>query len=162
MASWSPQDPYKIIYLSNYWIDLYFLCLCLNPRWMIGWLQDQSTNELCNFLVFPLICFDYDWYRTPADCIRHKWLCSSVGVCCVSICCLCFWTSAQGTSGVKSPSSSTHSKPQQQDQLPVSLYLPPFLTPTHRAPPVSMCEQRNNSTAVLRWNMKPSLVPQRL
>lgn len=30
------------------------------------------------------------------------------------------------------------------------------------APRVSSCEQRNNSPAVLQWNMKPSLVPQRL
>lgn len=66
---------------------------------------------------------------------------------------LCFWTSAQGTSGVDSPSSRSSS------QLPPSPSLPHSDSSSQG---LCVCEQRNNSPPVLQWNMKPSLVPQRL
>lgn len=69
---------------------------------------------------------------------------------------LCFWT--HGPSGVNSPSGSTHFKPQQQQE-----HLPSCLPSSSLStPPVSKCEQGNNSNAALQWNMTPSLVPQRL
>lgn len=73
--------------------------------------------------------------------------------------CLCLWTLAQEASGVDSLSSSTRIQAQQQEQPRVSsLFLPSSLELI--SSPVSMDKHRNNSPALLQWNMKPSLVPQ--
>lgn len=135
------------------WFICSFLCLCLKPRWITGGII------IFRCLVFPLICFFY--YRslllTASDI---NLLCSSVCMCGVSICRLC-------ASGLQLREHLVQTLPTAQLTLSPSSrsnsqsHPPPLNTSLQLigSPPVSMCEQRNNSTAVLQWNMKPSLVP---